>query len=47
MWWKVINKVFWLFQFDSHCTAEVSPVCAIVGGIVGQEVVKVTKIIMF
>ena len=33
-----------LFQFDSHCTAEVSPVCAIVGGIVGQEVVKVTNI---
>ena len=33
-----------LFQFGSHCTAEVSPVCAIVGGIVGQEVVKVNKI---
>ena len=25
----------------SHCLAEISPVCAIVGGIVGQEVVKV------
>jgi len=31
-------------EFASHCTAEVSPVCAIVGGIVGQEVVKVTEI---
>lgn len=30
-----------MFEFDSHCTAQVSPVCAIVGGIVGQEVVKV------
>lgn len=27
-------------EFAGHCTAEVSPVCAIVGGIVGQEVVK-------
>lgn len=27
-------------EFASHCTAQVSPVCAIVGGIVGQEVVK-------
>nr|XP_058952031.1 SUMO-activating enzyme subunit 1-like [Pocillopora verrucosa] len=27
-------------EFASYCTAEVSPVCAIVGGIVGQEVVK-------
>ncbi|KAJ7373165.1 SUMO-activating enzyme subunit 1 [Desmophyllum pertusum] len=27
-------------EFASHCTAEVSPICAIVGGIVGQEVVK-------
>ena len=31
----------WYFPTDSYCTAEVSPVCAIVGGIVGQEVVKV------
>ena len=30
-----------LFEFNSHCTAQVSPVCAIVGGVVGQEVVKV------
>jgi len=27
-------------EFASHCTSQVSPVCAIVGGIVGQEVVK-------
>lgn len=27
-------------EFASHCTAQVSPVCAIVGGVVGQEVVK-------
>lgn len=27
-------------EFAFYCTAEVSPVCAIVGGIVGQEVVK-------
>ena len=36
-----------LFYFDSHCTAQVSPVCAIVGGIVGQEVVKVLKLQAF
>jgi len=27
-------------EFASHCASQVSPVCAIVGGIVGQEVVK-------
>ena len=31
----------YLFEFNSYCTAQVSPVCAIVGGVVGQEVVKV------
>ena len=30
-----------LLSYPSHCIAEMSPVCAIVGGIVGQEVVKV------
>lgn len=36
-----LQLVDFLFKFNSHCTAQVSPVCAIVGGVVGQEVVKV------
>lgn len=35
-----VNQVILSNEFASHCTAQVSPVCAIVGGIVGQEVVK-------
>lgn len=30
-----------LFSFDSFCFAELSPVCAIVGGVIGQEIIKV------
>ena len=37
-----VRNISW-FVCCSHCTAEVSPVCAIVGGIVGQEIVKVSK----
>lgn len=35
-----LNQTLLADEFASHCTAQVSPVCAIVGGIVGQEVVK-------
>ena len=28
--------------FFSYCFAELSPVCAIVGGVIGQEIIKVT-----
>lgn len=36
---KQLRSVF--FSFDSFCFAELSPVCAIVGGVIGQEIIKV------
>lgn len=36
---KTIKICF--FSFDSFCFAELSPVCAIVGGVIGQEIIKV------
>lgn len=35
------NLDLFYFPFDSFCFAELSPVCAIVGGVIGQEIIKV------
>lgn len=42
--WKVLYRDYvsvFAFCF-SYCTAELSPVCAIVGGVLGQEIIKVS-----
>lgn len=48
----VLDQKFCLVTFGScslvlfihsHCFSEMSPVCAVVGGVLGQEIVKVSK----
>lgn len=38
-----ISKCLHVLFVLSYCFSEMSPVCAVVGGVLGQEVVKVTK----
>lgn len=37
----LINLITPALLFLSYCFSEMSPVCAVVGGVLGQEVVKV------
>ena len=32
-----------LFYINRYCFAELSPVCAVVGGVLGQEIIKVSE----